>query len=383
MKPPRACRPRWSRSRWRSCAGRRVVAGVPLERDLHLHRAVVVGLVLAEVAHVGEQRLLGGVDVADEVADAALVVEPDRLAAVVGPLVAEGDGEAGVEERHHLEPLGQRGGPETMSSKMDGPARTGRWCRCGFPAGTGRRSHPSRADGRPDRPVGEGHGVVPAVLVDLDLGAGRQRVHDRDPDAVQPAGHLVAPPPNFPPACRTVSTTSPRTCPGTGLRSPPGMPRPSSVTCNRRRPAAARRCGSRNDHGLIDGLSTTSYTMWCSPAGPVDPMYMPGRLRTASSPPRGPGSIGVVRGGFCGQARASRVGRWSPRARVRLPGAGPPAHPEGCGQRGERVTRAEERTFRVPLPLGVTRPLAPGTATRGPAEEPGSATRDPPGSRRA
>src|SRR5450759_2070459 len=31
-------------------------------------------------------------------------------------------------------------------------------------------------------------------------------------------------------------------------------------------------------------LSTTSYTRWCRPFGPVDPMYMLGRLRTASSP---------------------------------------------------------------------------------------------------
>src|SRR2546429_4868988 len=34
-------------------------------------------------------------------------------------------------------------------------------------------------------------------------------------------------------------------------------------------------------------LSTTSKTMWCSPVpSDVSPMYMPGRLRTASSPLR-------------------------------------------------------------------------------------------------
>ena len=33
-------------------------------------------------------------------------------------------------------------------------------------------------------------------------------------------------------------------------------------------------------------LSTTSQTRWCRPVGPVDPMYMPGRFRTASSPSR-------------------------------------------------------------------------------------------------
>src|SRR4051812_6175467 len=33
-------------------------------------------------------------------------------------------------------------------------------------------------------------------------------------------------------------------------------------------------------------LSTISETRWCRPRGPVEPMYMPGRLRTASSPSR-------------------------------------------------------------------------------------------------
>lgn len=32
--------------------------------------------------------------------------------------------------------------------------------------------------------------------------------------------------------------------------------------------------------------SATSYTRWCRPRGPVEPMYMPGRLRTASRPSR-------------------------------------------------------------------------------------------------
>ncbi len=33
-------------------------------------------------------------------------------------------------------------------------------------------------------------------------------------------------------------------------------------------------------------LSTTSQMRWCSPFSPVEPMYMPGRLRTGSSPDR-------------------------------------------------------------------------------------------------
>src|SRR6187431_796134 len=33
-------------------------------------------------------------------------------------------------------------------------------------------------------------------------------------------------------------------------------------------------------------LSITSYASWCSPRGPVEPMYMPGRSRTGSRPSR-------------------------------------------------------------------------------------------------
>src|SRR5688572_7621899 len=33
-------------------------------------------------------------------------------------------------------------------------------------------------------------------------------------------------------------------------------------------------------------LSTTSWIRWCRPRSPVEPMYMPGRLRTASRPSR-------------------------------------------------------------------------------------------------
>src|SRR5690606_39899423 len=33
-------------------------------------------------------------------------------------------------------------------------------------------------------------------------------------------------------------------------------------------------------------LSTTSQTRWCRPRSPVEPMYMAGRLRTASRPSR-------------------------------------------------------------------------------------------------
>ena len=52
-----------------------VEAGVPLEGDLDL----LLGLGLLEVADLGEQRVLGGVEVANEVDDAAGVLVGDRL----------------------------------------------------------------------------------------------------------------------------------------------------------------------------------------------------------------------------------------------------------------------------------------------------------------
>ena len=78
-----------------------VVAGVPLPRDLHL----ALGPGLGERADVGEQRFLGVVEVADEVDDAGVVAE-GHVILVAGPLVAERDREAAVEERHHLQALG-------------------------------------------------------------------------------------------------------------------------------------------------------------------------------------------------------------------------------------------------------------------------------------
>ena len=65
------------------------------------------------------------------------------------------------------------------------------------------------------------------------------------------------------------------------------MPAPSSLT---RQPPSASRVTSirvaRPAMASSTELSTTSQTRWCSPVGPVEPMYMPGRLRTASSPSR-------------------------------------------------------------------------------------------------
>lgn len=64
-----------------------VVTRVPLERDFDL--GLLVGVVV--VTNLGEQGLLGLVDVLDEVDDAAVVLVDDGLVVVVGPLVTEAD----------------------------------------------------------------------------------------------------------------------------------------------------------------------------------------------------------------------------------------------------------------------------------------------------
>ena len=81
---------------------RLLVRGVPLHRDLD---GALVGLAL-EVDDVLVDRVLRLVDVRDEVADAALVVELDRLA--VGALVDELDVQALREERRLAQALRER-----------------------------------------------------------------------------------------------------------------------------------------------------------------------------------------------------------------------------------------------------------------------------------
>ena len=162
-----------------------VVARVPLERELDL----LVGLGLLEVGNPLEQGLLRLVHVADVVDDAARVLV-DLLLLVAGALVAEADLEALVEERHDLQPLEDRLGPELGALGREdagiGPERD---------RGAGAVARRLAGDGQLAlglAPVGELHPVALAVAVDLELESLRQRVHDRHAHAVQAARDLVA-----------------------------------------------------------------------------------------------------------------------------------------------------------------------------------------------
>src|SRR5215217_2671651 len=67
-----------------------------------------------------------------------------------------------------------------------------------------------------------------------------------------------------------------------------GMPRPSSATVIDD-PSACRVTTMFEAWPFIASsteLSRISQTRWCSPAAPTPPMYIPGRLRTGSSPSR-------------------------------------------------------------------------------------------------
>mmetsp|Transcript_3868 Transcript_3868/g.9271 ORF Transcript_3868/g.9271 Transcript_3868/m.9271 type:complete len:289 (-) Transcript_3868:82-948(-) len=93
-------------------------------------------------------------------------------------------------------------------------------------------------------------------------------------------------PPNFPPACSTVSTVSSDEVPVAGWMSV-GMPRPSSSTLTQP-PGSSTTVMSPACPACTSStpLSSTSHTRWCNPLEPVLPMYIPGRLRTGSNPLR-------------------------------------------------------------------------------------------------
>ena len=144
----------------------------------------------------------------------------------------------------------------------------------------------SAATGSP--PLRYDCGEAAAVAVDLELELGRQGVHDRHAHAVEAARHLVA-------AAAELAAGVQRGEHDLGGRrglgcwgwSPTGMPRPSSLT--RQAPSASTVTSMRVQAPAMassTALSTTSHTRWCRPVGPVDPMYMPGRRRTASRPSR-------------------------------------------------------------------------------------------------
>ena len=177
-----------------------VVAGVPLQGDLRPPGPVSAW---TKGGHLPEKRFLGSVEVL-HVIDDPTGVAVGLLGLALRPFVFEADLEALVEKGHHLQAFEHGLGPE-LGFFEDGGIRPEGDQRARPAPGRG-PDHLQRALG--PAPVGELDPVPVAAPVDLEDEPGRQGVHDRHADSVQATGHLVADPPNLPPACRTVSTTS-------------------------------------------------------------------------------------------------------------------------------------------------------------------------------
>src|SRR2546423_1616882 len=154
---------------------------VPLHRDLDGH-PVALG---TELDHRLVDRALGLVEVPDEVGDAVLVAEGDLLLLVGGtfPLVAQGDGQAAIEEGHLLQaPVD--GLEDELDRLEDLRVRPERQAGPGLPG-----------DLALLQLAGLGVAVLLApdvpILVDLDVDPGGQRVDHGDADPVQAAGDRV------------------------------------------------------------------------------------------------------------------------------------------------------------------------------------------------
>ena len=92
------------------------------------------------------------------------------------------------------------------------------------------------------------------------------------------------PPPNLPPAWSLVKTTSTPESPVLGSLST-GMPRPSSRTSADPSACSVTSTWVQSPPSASStALSMISHRQWVSPRPSVEPMYIPGRLRTASSP---------------------------------------------------------------------------------------------------
>ena len=201
------------------------------------------------------------------------------------------DREAAVEERHHLQALHDGRGAELdlLEHRRVGPEGDRRTrvpaLRCGDrPQLALRNSRLHRAARlRLGRVL---LAVRVTVTVDFEHEPRRQRVHHRHARrrAIRPT-----------PCSRRRRTCRPRAAWSSRPRPPTGP-----CTAGARRPGCRARCRPRctppSARSVTStrvqwpaiassiALSTTSHTRWCKPDGPVEPMYMPGRLRTGSSP---------------------------------------------------------------------------------------------------
>ena len=256
----------------REAVDRLRVAVVPLQRDLGLDA-------VALAAHV--DRLLGDarlvpVQVRDELADAPLVLEP--VAAAVAALVVQRDGDAGVEERQLAQPLRQR--VEAEVDRLEDLA-----------VGQEGDLRPALLRLAGDLEVGLRLAAVVDLVVDdavppdFEVERLGQRVDHRHADAVQAARHLVAVVVEL--AARVQHRHHDLGRGPAALVHVDGDPAP--VVDDRHRVVdvdgdvdRVAEAGQR----LVDRVVDHLVDEVVQPGTPVEPMYIAGRWRTASSPSR-------------------------------------------------------------------------------------------------
>jgi hypothetical protein len=157
-----------------------VVGVVPPQRHLDGDAVLLAG----DVDRGLDQRLLGAVEIADELDQAALV-EQFGLAGIGMAVVGQLDADAGIEEGQLAQAVLQRVVVELDIGEGVLRRREGD-LGAGVVAGVAGDLQRAVGDA-----VGEAHLVELAVAADLQLQRDRQRVDDGDADAVQAAGDLV------------------------------------------------------------------------------------------------------------------------------------------------------------------------------------------------
>ncbi len=177
----------------------------------------------------------------------------------------------------------------------------------------------------------ERHRVHLAAAVDLHVEPLGERVDDRGADAVQTAGAAYEPPPNLPPACSLVKTTSTPVSPVRGSTSTG-----DAASAVMHLDAAV---GVQDDvdlaavagHGLVDGvvddLPQAVHQAWRAVRADVHP----GTLADRFEPPRGPGDGG----------RSTRLSQSPHRIEQTRPGSG---DTPGGSRLAARRVRSERNT---------------------------------------
>ena len=166
-----------------------VVAVVPPHRDLD-GDAVAFGL---DGDRLRDQRLLGAVEIFDELDQAAVIDELQALHVGMAR-VGQDDAHAGIQEGEFAQPVFQRAVVELDHGEGLGRREERDLAAASPLIGAGRLVLLVCAGDRQRRvgdAMGEAHFVDFAVAADFQLQPGRQRVDHRDADAVQAARHLV------------------------------------------------------------------------------------------------------------------------------------------------------------------------------------------------